>query len=98
MSLTVTIQGIGGMKIALQQGLASAVEELSKTTLDALVVATPVKSGRARRGWQAKTGKDTFTVENSVPYIQRLENNWSKQTRGRGIIGPALNQVKGKFK
>ena len=98
MTLTVTIQGIDTMRIALRQGLTSAVEELAQSTLTALVAATPIKSGRARSGWQAKTARDTFTVENKVPYIQRLENNWSKQTRGKGIVGPALNQVKGKFK
>ena len=84
--------------MALQKGLQQAVLELSQLTEQALVQATPVRSGNARRGWKNQVTKDTFTLENRVPYIDRLENNWSKQTRGRGIIGPALNQVKGKFK
>ena len=51
---------------------------------------TPIRSGNARRNWQETTSKDGFEVTNSVPYIERLENNWSKQTRGKGITGPAL--------
>lgn len=96
--ITVTISNIDKTQLALTQGLSAAVQEIAADTKAALVAATPIRTGRARAGWNETTSSKSFTVENSVPYIERLENNWSKQTRGRGIIGPALNQVKGKFK
>jgi hypothetical protein len=98
MSLTVTVSGLGTTQLALNKGLQSAVAKLSQVTYQSLVQYTPRKSGNARRGWTADTKRDSFEVTNSVPYINRLENNYSKQTRGQGIIGPALNQVKRKFK
>jgi hypothetical protein len=98
MSLTIDISGLEGTQLALKKGLAKAVKEIAAATQTALVAKTPVKSGRARSGWTTTVTSTSFTSENRVPYIQRLEDNWSKQTRGRGIIGPALNQVKGKFK
>jgi HK97 gp10 family phage protein len=58
---------------------------------------TPIKSGNARRNWTKTVSSNNFTVQNRVPYIGRLEAGASKQAP-RGIIGPTLTQVKGKFK
>ena len=58
---------------------------------------TPIKTGRARKAWRTEKSKEGFTTENRVPYIERLEAGASKQAP-RGIIGPTLTQVKGKFK
>lgn len=58
---------------------------------------TPVRTGRARAGWTKSVNREQFTVENRVPYIGKLEAGASRQAP-RGIIGPTLTQVKGKYK
>lgn len=96
--LKVDIRGISQTQLALKDGLASAVQEIAQATHQALVHHTPIDTGNARRNWRTQVRRDGFTSENRVPYIERLENNWSKQTRGRGIVRPALNSIKGKLK
>lgn len=61
------------------------VEYVQKTTLDAqrdLILATPVDTGTARRGWQATTPSKPFepgVVENNIEYIGALNDGHSKQ-------------------
>ena len=45
---------------------------------------TPIRSGNAR----INTNLQGNTVTANYPYAQRLEDNWSPQTRGQGIIAP----------
>lgn len=98
MSIQISISGLDGVSKDLDQSLAQFVKELSNDVLVDAKSFTPVRSGNARSGWKQSVTKKDFTVENHVPYIERLENNWSKQTHGRGIIGPTLDKVKGKYK
>jgi len=46
---------------------------------------TPIDSGQARRGWR----KEDNRVVNRVPYIQRLEQGWSKQAP-RGFVNQSI--------
>jgi hypothetical protein len=69
---------------------------ISKLTADAYAFAqanTPVKTGNARRGWV----KGVKEIKNQVPYIGKLEAGASRQAP-KGIIGPTLTQIKGKYK
>ena len=50
---------------------------------------TPVRSGNARRN----TNLQGNTVTADYPYAQRLEDNYSPQTRGRGIIEPTETAI-----
>lgn len=60
---------------------------------------TPVDTGRARDGWRTKREGSQGTVENPVPYVQYLEKPFAKSKQApRGIIGPTLTAVKGKFR
>jgi len=101
MSFTVTVTGLQSTQLALRTDLARAVAELSLATTAALVGFTPRKSGRAAAGWKTTTQATGFTAENRVPYVGYLESGTRKMraaNAGKGIVGPALNQVKGKFK
>ena len=51
---------------------------------------TPVKSGNARR----KTTLKGNIIEANYPYAERLENNYSSQTHGKGIVNPTINDVR----
>lgn len=75
---------------ALVRQLAADVEtEIKKNT--------PIKTGNARRNWQKTVGSKTFDVTNKVPYIERLEAGASRQAP-KGMIGPTLKTIKGKYK
>lgn len=65
---------------------------------------TPVKSGRARRGWRrsgsASIGQGATTevvIKNPVPYIAVLDRGSSKQAP-QGILEPALKKVTRRYK
>jgi|TARA_R100000501_G_C2615356_1_gene109051 hypothetical protein len=64
--------------------------------LDSAIHETPYKDGRARRGWTKTQIGNTVRVANRVPYIEKLERNYSKQTEGRGIMKPAMSRTIGK--
>lgn len=77
--------------------ITDTIQRLATETDVVVRQKTPIKTGNARRNWRTQKNPQGFTTENSVPYIERLEAGASKQAP-RGIIGPTLTQVKGKFK
>ena len=81
----------------LERDLGKFVAEVAAEVDKDARANTPVRSGRARRGWVKTVSSDTFTVQNKVPYIGKLEAGASRQAP-RGIIGPTLTAVKGKYK
>lgn len=50
---------------------------------------TPIRSGNARRN----TNLQGNTVVADYAYAQRLEDNYSPQTQGRGIIAPTEKEI-----
>jgi hypothetical protein len=76
------------------------VDLQKKVTLDVeadLVLATPVDTGRARQGWEVTTPQkfgDDGVIENSVPYIEVLNNGHSKQSPA-GFIETIVQKYNG---
>ena len=58
--------------------------EFTETTMKAKTPIARVNGGNARRNTNLKGN----TVVADYPYAQRLQDNWSPQTRGQGIIAP----------
>ena len=52
---------------------------------------TPIKTGNARRNTRKE---NSTTIKADYPYAQRLEDNYSPQTNGKGIIEPTLQDVR----
>lgn len=52
---------------------------------------TPIRSGNARRNTK-KQGNNQITAD--YPYAQKLEDNYSPQTHGKGIIQPTIEDVR----
>tara|TARA_Y100000114_G_scaffold153052_1_gene172333 strand:- start:922 stop:1215 length:294 start_codon:yes stop_codon:yes gene_type:complete len=50
---------------------------------------TPKLTGRASRGW---TKSQDDTVSNTVPYINRLDEGWSKQ-KPRGFVKQTIRKT-----
>jgi len=81
-----------------QRELGEFVEEVMTDFSDTARVYTPVRTGAARRAWHTEgTGAGTEAVNNKA-YIQRLENNWSRQTNGRGILKPTKRDIRRKYR
>lgn len=76
----------------IEDGINKLVEDIGKQTLRSAKANTPIKSGRARRGWTSEQGPGLFEVQNSVPYIEQLEKGRSKQAP-RGIIKPTVKKA-----
>jgi hypothetical protein len=91
MDISVTLKGDFKNELAdFIAGLAEEVYQDAKAN-------TPVRSGNARRSWTKTVSKVGAVIDNKVPYIERLEAGASRQAP-KGILGPTLTQVKGKYK
>ena len=65
----------------------NALDDLPEFAEQAMRANTPkarVNGGNARRNTNLRGN----TVVANYPYAERLEDNWSPQTRGKGIIAP----------
>jgi hypothetical protein len=66
-----------------------ALDDLPEFAEKSMQKHTPVRTGNARRN----TNLTGNTVVADYPYAQRLEDNYSPQTRGRGIIAPTEQEI-----
>ena len=57
---------------------------------DELIAFTPIDTGLARRSWGVTKMPHIYNVENTVPYIQHLNEGSSKQAPARFIEAIAL--------
>ena len=83
-----TTKAINGLEKSVDQLVGSISQDLFKT----IKRKTPKKSGRARRGWNLKKQSQGFEVKNTVPYIQRLDEGYSKQAP-RGFSRQSIREV-----
>lgn len=86
MKITVDLLGdqqvLSELAAEIDQFQSAVTAELKRQ----LVPRTPIDSGRARRGWTERQGK---SVENRVPYIERLEQGYSRQAP-RGFVNQSI--------
>ena len=93
--MKIDVVGVEAVRSELRSVVEKTIRELADEVFVDARANTPVRSGNARRNWTKQVQKNNFVVENRVPYIERLEAGASKQAP-RGIIGPTLDQIKGK--
>lgn len=90
---SVQVIGLTALTKAIEREIAEVVDDTAKVFEQEARKKTPIRTGNARRNWKRRNGKDTFEVENRVPYIERLEEGYSKQAP-RGITGPTVRAAK----
>ena len=101
MTMSVTITGIDRAFNEVDKGYQNLLAEVASTLETNLKSLTPVRTGRAQAGWHKTVTANQAVVENSVPYVPYLDKGTTKMkpaNHGRGIVGPALSQTKGKYK
>ena len=99
--ITLKVTNVSRVNSELDSGYKSLIKALATDLTRQLQQNTPVRTGTAQAGWKVKTGNKDFVIENKVPYSGYLETGTSKMrpaNNGKGIIGPALNSIKGKYK
>ena len=69
----------------------SSPEKMAAFAHDHLVKITPKDTGNAKN----KTTLNKDEVHANYAYAKRLDENWSKQTKGKGLIQPTLDAVVG---
>ena len=99
--VSIEVTGVAAVTRELRDQVQRLAKSISQELVRNLKAATPVRTGRARSGWNRSVSDRNITIENRVPYVPYLEKGTTRMraaNRGRGIIGPALQQTKGKFK
>jgi len=93
---------------AIDKDVADAVSKISFRALSSVIKKTPIDTGRAKNSWNLSEGKidtsldssvrdeisgkkDVF-ITNSLPYINRLENGYSKQAP-KGMVAITINEL-----
>jgi hypothetical protein len=95
--MTITITGLGIAISNIESEATRLIKSVGDETFADIVPNTPIRTGNARRNWSETVTPKAFQIKNTVPYIERLEAGYSKQAP-KGMVGPTLTQVKGKFK
>jgi fumarate hydratase class II len=99
--VSVEVRGLPAVKREIRRAVEQHAVKIATTLETSLRALTPVRTGRARSGWQRQTQPGLITIQNRVPYVPYLDQGTRRMraaNSGRGIIGPALQQSKGKFK
>tara|TARA_S200002703_G_scaffold146392_2_gene141421 strand:- start:3781 stop:4080 length:300 start_codon:yes stop_codon:yes gene_type:complete len=78
---------------SLKRGQDALLSEFADDVLKKAKANTPILTGKARRGWRKRRSRQGFNIDNRTPYIERLENGFSKQAP-RGIIKPTVAQAR----
>lgn len=90
----ITVNVTNGTKVItdLKKDLGQRVRLVAEDLFTELKRFTPIKSGRARRGWSLSGGKNKYRATNRLPYIERLDRGYSKQSP-EGITRPSIRAV-----
>lgn len=82
---------------SIETSIKKVSTNLAKTLLIEAKKQTPIRQGRARRGWRIERQGTNTRVVNRVPYIGTLERGRSKQAP-TGILRPTVQRVKNRRK
>ena len=99
MQIKIEVRDISGVMRDIDQEYRGILERVADSIVEEAPKFTPKRTGRASQGWEKKMSKDSFVVENKVPYVGYLEKPYVKSKQApKGIIGPTLTSVKGKLR
>lgn len=90
MKVTVDLIGSDLTLKDLENTILQVRQTLASEFKSQVVPRTPIDQGTARRGWQQRQSGKNISVENNVPYIERLERGYSRQAP-RGFVNQAIS-------
>lgn len=86
MQVKIEVRGEENAIAELEQYVDTYISTLQDEIIRNVRPRTPIDTGQARSGWR----KEQNAVVNRVPYIERLEQGWSKQAP-RGFVKQSIN-------
>lgn len=99
MQIKIEVRGVADVIDSVQSQYHEFLERVADTIAEEAPKFTPKRTGRAAKGWENLSSQGEISVENRVPYVGYLEKPYVKSKQApRGIIGPTLTSVKGKYK
>ena len=97
--LKIQIPNQSKVNSTIRQDFQRAIETLKTDLVVELRKNTPVATGKARSGWQLNDTGKGFEINNPTPYVGYLDKPYVKSKQApRGIVGPSLTSIKGKYK
>ena len=91
------VKNAGKVFANIERSIQKASTQLAQNLFDEAKRKTPIRQGRARKGWRVERKGKNISVINRVPYIRTLARGRSTQAP-RGILGPTVNSVKNRRK
>jgi hypothetical protein len=86
---------LNNLRNKIKDKLELEIFKATQTMLNELRAATPIKTGKARSGWNlVRLNKDEAVISNNVVYIERLNNGSSKQASAHFVERTALKYGK----
>lgn len=79
-------------EIKLGAIVRSVVDDISKDVLIEAKKNTPVRTGKARRGWRRRFDRKGASINNNVEYISYLDEGISKQAPD-GFSKPTFEKI-----
>mgnify|MGYP003641721018 FL=1 len=95
--MKVKVLGINETLSFLGKSVTENVTQIASIYEEEARRATPVRSGRAQRNWKKDVSAGGFDVSNTLPYIRRLEEGYSKQAP-KGITRAATRRANSRIK
>lgn len=97
MKVTIKIEGLDATMKDLETTVSQFQSFVANTFKSEVTPRTPIDTGRARRGWQIRQQGSGPSIENRVPYIERLERGYSRQAPA-GFVKQAVAATVNKAK
>lgn len=89
----ISIQGLASVKREIRSVVEDVIQETQDTVYKEVRATTPVRTGNAKKNWRKSSTRGKLDVVNRVPYIERLEDGWSRKAPN-GMVGPTLAKLK----
>lgn len=99
MTVSIQVSGIAQTIKTVERDFQRHLERVADALVTEAPKFTPVRTGRASRGWRKSVSEGDFEVYNTVPYTQYLEKPYVKSRQApRGIVDPTIQSVKRKIR
>ena len=82
---------------SVEKSIKGVSTKLTNALLKEVRKNTPIRQGRARKGWRVERQGTNTKFINRVPYIGKLERGRSKQAP-QGILRPTVRNIKNRRK
>lgn len=92
MNISISVLNNAKTLRAVERKIQKTIRTIALDLYIGVKVKTPVDTGKAKRAWKLKKTSQGYSVSNNKPYIERLDEGYSKQAPN-GMTKPILRQI-----